>query len=856
MANNDIKYNGLTSASAAQKMRDFGPNELASSKPRSILAIAFDTIREPMFLLLLACSLLYLVLGDLGEALLLSAAIFIVMAITFVQEKRTERTLDALRDLSSPRALVVRDGHSARIAGKEVVVDDLVLIAEGDRIPADGFVLVSKALKLNESLLTGESVSVGKIPWNGIDPLGQAGGDDTAFVFSGTLVVQGSGAFKVHAIGASTAMGRIGASLTATLRPSSLLQQETRRVVRAVAFASLSISLVIAAIWWLREGDVFRGILMGLTFAMSTIPEEFPVVLTVFMALGAWRISKQKVLTRQMNAIEAMGSATFLCVDKTGTLTENQMTLASVWSLGSSVVKVGVADRAVAAKDRSIVRTAALASDPEGADPMDLASILADETIDKLTFAGKSLAKSYPLVRPLLAVGHAWKAEGESNVIVSAKGAPEAILSLCNGSEGTKHEVFKAAELMASQGDRVLGVAQANGDKGELAETLQQYAFEFIGLVGYIDPVKEGVRDAVVQCHEAGIKVMMITGDYPTTALSVAREIGLDNATEVLTGEQLLQMDDAQLALRLKTRRVLARMVPEQKLRVVKALRSLGEVVAMTGDGVNDAPALKASHIGIAMGGRGTDVAREAAALVLLNDDFTSIVGAIQLGRRIYSNIQKAISYIIAIHIPIIGLTLIPLLIGMPPILWPVHIAFLELIIDPVCSIAFEAEPAEPSIMKSPPRPVQSRLFSKSVLTAGLLEGILVLFAVFVVYVTVGNMGERPDHARAIAFATLIFANIGLILTLRSRTEPAWVFLKRRNPTLGWTGLALVTLSGIVLYAPKVVDIFHFSPPHASDLAVCAAVAALSLVGFEIAKVLQKRRPSIELLREAVKHEA
>lgn len=842
MTKHETKYNGLTAAVAAQNLKNVGPNELASSKPRSILAIAFDTIREPMFLLLLACSILYLILGDLGEALLLSTAIFVVMAITFVQEKRTERTLDALRDLSSPRALVVRDGVPARIAGKEVVPDDLVLITEGDRIPADGFVLVSKALKLNESLLTGESVSVGKVEWNGTDALGQAGGDDTAFVFSGTLVVQGSGAFKVHATGQSTAMGRIGASLTETIRPSSSLQQETRRVVRAIAFASLALSVGIAAIWWFRERDILRGILMGLTFAMSTIPEEFPVVLTVFMALGAWRISKQKVLTRHMNAIEALGSATFLCVDKTGTLTENRMTVATVWCPGSAVTKLGRARTSVAEEHRSIVLAAAFASDSEGADPMDVASISAAQDIEAQAFAGMSVKKSYPLVRPLLAVGHAWALAGEANARVCAKGAPEAILSLCKGSAGAKDEIISAAELMASQGYRVLAVAQASSQGDKLSESLHGFAFNFIGLVGYSDPVKAGVPEAVIQCHEAGIKVMMITGDYPTTALSVARDIGLENPSEVLTGEQLSALDDAQLALRLKTVRVLARMVPEQKLRIVKALRSIGEVVAMTGDGVNDAPALKASHIGIAMGGRGTDVAREAAALVLLNDDFTSIVDAVQLGRRIYDNIQKAISYIIAIHIPIIGLTLIPLLMGMPPILWPVHLAFLELIIDPVCSIAFEAEPAEASIMKRPPRPALGHLFGKSVLTAGMLEGAFVLLAVFVVYITVGKMGEMPDHARAIAFATLIFANLGLILTLRSRTEPAWVFLKRPNPTLGWIALALIAMSAIVLYAPKVVDIFHFSPPHLADLGVCAAVAALSLIGFELAKVIRRRK--------------
>lgn len=828
------------------RLKSVGSNELASSKPRNILSIAVDTVREPMFLLLLACSLLYLVLGDLGEALLLSTAIFVVMAITFVQERRTERTLDALRDLSSPRALVVRDGVPTRIAGKDVVPDDLVLITEGDRIPADGYVLVSKALKLNESLLTGESVPVGKTEWDRKDPLGQAGGDDTPFVYSGTLVVQGSGSFKVHATGALTAMGRIGSSLTQTKRPSSLLQEETRRVVRIVAIASLTLSVGIAAIWWFRERDILRGVLMGLTFAMSTIPEEFPVVLTVFMALGAWRISKQKVLTRQMNAIEALGSATFLCVDKTGTLTENRMSVAAIWREGSGVVKLGTTHESISSEVKAVVQAAALASDPEGSDPMDTASLRASHDIKNQDFSGLTLKQSYPLVRPLLAVGYAWLSDHKTTATICAKGAPESILQLCRSASVKRTEIAAAVELMASQGYRVLGVAQASHAVQDLPGQLQDGEFEFMGLVGYSDPVKAGVPDAVLRCHEAGIKVMMITGDYPATALSVARDIGLENTHQVLTGEQLAVMDEQQLALNLKTVRVLARMVPEQKLRIVNALRSIGEVVAMTGDGVNDAPALKASHIGIAMGGRGTDVAREAAALVLLNDDFTSIVAAIQLGRRIYDNIQKAISYIIAIHIPIVGLTLIPLLMGMPPILWPVHLAFLELIIDPVCSIAFEAEPAEPSIMRRPPRPVSDRLFGRSVLTAGVMEGAFVLLAVFAVHIGVGRMGQGPDHARAIAFATLIFANIGLILTLRSRTEPAWTFLKRRNPTLGWIGLALIVVSGVVLYAPGVVTIFHFASPHLKDLGICAVVAAISLIGFEIFKVAKtaKRRLS------------
>jgi len=835
---------GLSSAEVLDRLKQYGSNELPSSRPRTAFAIAIDTVREPMFLLLLSCSIVYLILGDLGEALLLSSAILIVMLITFVQERRTERTLDTLRDLSSPRAMVIRNGVPRRIAGKEVVPDDLVIINEGDRIAADGYVLASKGLKLDESLLTGESVPVAKIEWNGKDRLGQAGGDDTPFVYSGTLVVQGNGAFKVHATGATTAMGRIGSSLSQTSRPSSSMQLETRRVVRVVAFASLALSVGVASIWWLRDGDFLRGILMGLTFAMSTIPEEFPVVLTVFMALGAWRISKQKVMTRQMNAIEALGSATFLCVDKTGTLTENRMSVASLWTKESGIAKLVDSKNSPSIELLSVVRSASLASDPDATDPMDIAAIAVADRFNLKPFSGLTLKKSFPLTRPLLAAGYAWCDSGRKELTLYAKGAPETILKLCRTLQADADEINSAIRLMASQGYRVLGVANSICLASELGSGLGEFAFRFVGLVGFSDPVRAGVPDSVRQCHEAGVKVMMITGDYPATALSIARDIGLENSREVLTGEDLKSMEDDALAERLKIVRVLARMVPEQKLRIVKVLRAAGEVVAMTGDGVNDAPALKASHIGIAMGGRGTDVAREAAALVLLNDDFTSIVTAIRLGRRIYDNIQKAITYIIAIHIPIIGLTLIPLLMGMPPILWPVHLAFLELIIDPVCSIAFEAEPAEAAIMKRPPRAAGGRLFGKAVLTAGIAEGGLVLMAGLLVFLMVGKMGDTTDHARAVAFATLIFANIGLILTLRSRSEPAWTFLKRANPTLFWIVLALLIISGIVLYVPNVVDIFHFAPPHPSDLVLSMLVAILSLLGFEVAKVVRQRRLS------------
>lgn len=794
-----------------------------------------------MFLLLISCSVLYLILGDPGEAALLSGAVIFVVGITLIQERRAERALDALRDLSCPRALVVRDGTQFRIAGRDVVRGDVLLVSEGDRVPADCFVLRSKSLKVDESLLTGESVPVGKVEWNGVDSFAQPGGDDSMFIYSGTLVVQGSGALQAHTVGMATCIGRIGASLAGTDRPASGLYLEIRRIVRLTAISSLVLSVGVALAWWLRGYGLLHGILMGLTFAMSTLPEEFPVVLTIFMAFGAWRMSKLNVLTREMNAIETLGAATALCVDKTGTLTENRMTVSEIWTEGSGSATIASLTQLPERDFAMVLRTAALASDPDSRDAMDLASIACASRF-ALIPENLLIAKVFPLVRPILAVGLSWSEHDRPGVRTYAKGAPESIMQLCRFSQQMRKRVDLVVENLAARGLRVLGVASAADHLDPMLESLAQFSFEFIGLIAYRDPLKQGVIEAIEQCHNAGIKVIMITGDYPATALSIAQEIGLSITGGVLSGTELATLDDAALAIRLRSAHVLARMVPEQKLRVVQALRRSGEIVAMTGDGVNDAPALKAANIGIAMGGRGTDVAREAAALVLLDDNFTSIVDAIRQGRRIYDNIQKAFSYIIAIHLPIIGLTFVPLVAGMPPIFGPLHLAFLEFIIDPVCSIVFEAEASEPSLMKRPPRPAMQRFFGKTVLRDGFLTGGLVLLAAIFVYASLGNSGASPDRARAVAFATLLICNAALILTLRSRTEFAWKFGMSRNPMLGFFAIFLVALSGIVFYVPRMSAVFHFAPLQPEDLVFAVIMALPGLALHELFKLFSVKK--------------
>lgn len=837
-----ISRTGLSDIEAEERLKVHGENVLSASKPRSFLAIATGTIREPMFLLLLGCGGLYLGLGDMGEASLISTAVLAVIGITIIQERRTERTLDALRDLSSPRALVIRGGVKKRIAGKDVVSGDLVLIAEGDRIPADGFLVDAKSLKVNESLLTGESLPVGKSEWNGTDKFRDVGGgEDSPFVYSGTLVVQGTGLILVHTTGQATAMGKIGTSLNETERPLSILQTDTRKVVKFVAILSIALSVVVAIVWWMREHDTLRSVLMGLTFAMSTIPEEFPVVLTIFMALGAWRISKKNVLTRQMNAIETLGSATTLCVDKTGTLTENKMTVALIWTSNGGMKRLETNEQTLSTEEQQVIGLGAFASDPSGSDPMDTSAIELAKRVLGDIHAGKTLKKPFPLVRPVLAVGYAWSDDQIKDVFVASKGAPESILDLCKIQGPERDGLIATVHQLAERGFRILAVARASSEGWSEAETLESFDYKFTGLLGYLDPLKAGVKESVEQCHKAGISVTMITGDYPATALAIARDCGIESAAGVLSGDDVVSLSEGELIERLKTVRVLARMVPDQKLRIVKALQAAGQVVAMTGDGVNDAPALKAAHIGIAMGSRGTDVAREAAALVLLDDNFTSIVAAIRLGRRIYDNIQKAMTYIIAIHIPIVGLTLVPLALGIPPILWPVHLAFLELIIDPVCSIVFEAEPESATIMERKPRSLKSKLFSRKVVSASFLEGFVALAAVLLVFAWIGKSGELPDHARSVAFSSLVFINVALILSIRSGNEGLWNAVKRPNPALYWVGAALVGLSGFILFVPKVAELFHFTPPHFVDLLATAGIAAVILLALESVKAMFRK---------------
>jgi Ca2+-transporting ATPase len=815
---------GLSSAQAAAQLTSDGPNELPSARPRTLLDIAVEVLREPMLLLLVATGLVYLLLGDLEEAIALVAAIGVVIGISLYQAQKTEHALQALRDLSSPRALVVRDGRATRIPGREVVRGDELILREGDRVPADARIESSTNLAVDESLLTGESAPVGK-------------SDRDAVVYSGTLVVRGAGVARVHATGIHTELGKIGATLSRLEVGRTSLQIEVGKVVRIVALSGLGVCAIVAVAYSLNQHRWLDGILAGLTVAIAMVPEEFPVVLTVFLALGAWRISRNRVLTRRMPAIETLGAATVLCVDKTGTLTLNRMSVSAI-AAGTEVIDVPLGARLLPSPHRAVVETAIMASRRDPFDPMERAfADLGERAGIAVPGNDWTLVHEYPLTDHLLAVTQVWKAPGASGYIVAAKGAPEVIASLCRLDERRTRTLLEQVSAMGRRGLRVLGVAHSRYVPLTVPDSPHAFAFTLLGLVGLQDPVRPGVPTAIDECRSAGIRVVMITGDHADTAVNIAQQIGLDNADAVLTGRDISAMGDDELARRIAEVNVFARVVPQQKLRLVNALKARGEVVAMTGDGVNDAPALKASHIGIAMGERGTDVAREAAALVLLDDDFSSIVRAVRLGRRTYDNITKAMSYVLGIHVPIAGVSMIPVLLGGPMVLMPLHIILMELIIDPACSVAFEMEPPEAGLMRRPPRDPRQRLFTRRLVLRSLLQGTGAMIGSLAVYFGALRLGLVETDVRTLTFSTLIVTNLALIFTSRSLTRSVIEEWRTPNVALWLLGGSALVVLAIVLFVPFFRELFRLAMPHPDDLLVVIAAGLASLVWMEVVKL-------------------
>lgn len=821
---------GLSTAEAMARLTRDGPNLLPGATPKSAWAIVLGVLREPMFLMLLAAGGIYLLLGDKGEALFLLGFVFVVIGITLAQERKTQRALESLRDLSAPRALVIRDGREQRIAGRDVVVGDLLVLHEGDRIPADAQ-LVSGQVDVDESLLTGEAVPVSKLPDPVVHPAATIDKDHPAALFASTVVTKGVGQAVVTATGARTAVGGIGAALANTAEVDSGLQRASAKLIRNLTLIALALALSLVLLNWLWDGrTLLESLLSGIALAMAILPEEIPVILTVFLALGAWRLSKSHVLTRRVPAVEALGAITVLAVDKTGTLTQNRMQVAE---LVAGKERFDAESAELLETFHTLVEFAMLATPLDPFDPMEKAIQAfghARLTGTEHVHDDRSPTRQYDLAPDILAMTRVFATTRPEVYTLATKGAPEAVADLCHLPAPERAAIAREVEAMAARGLRVLGVArgswQAPTEGAPWPASQHDFDFVFLGLIGLIDPPRPEVPAAIAECRAAGVRIVMMTGDHPATARAIAAQVGLSERAEVVTGPELADMDDATLRERLRRVDVCARLAPEHKLRLVRALQADGHVVAMTGDGVNDAPALKAADVGIAMGERGTDVAREAAALVLLDDSFASIVQAMRGGRRIFDNITKATRFVFAVHMPIIALALLPALLHWPVLLLPVHIVLLELLIDPACSIVFEAEPAAADVMQRPPRPLTASPFTLNNIGFALLQGLGIAAVLLAGHALLQHYTDWPvADLRLAVFTALVLALFLLILANRDLRHAAVFNLRADNPWLARMFAAVTAVLAAVVLIPGLRDVMGFA-----SVSLPPLIAALGLL--------------------------
>jgi len=826
---------GLTAEQAKQQLLRDGPNALEETQRRSIIRRLWALFLEPMFALLVLAAVIYLLLGDLTEAITLDVFVLAVIGLTFYQEGKSEAAIDALRELSQPYAQVMRDGALIKVPSAEVVFGDLLFISEGDRIAADAWLLQTDQLQVDESMLTGESIAVTKQHANFDTALvqnQQPGGEDLAAVFAGTFVVRGQGVARVTATGMRSQIGRIGQSLNQIETTLTPLQKQTTQLVKVLAWVTLALCIFMILTLGLRDGAWLSALLSGIVLAMALLPEEYPVVLAVFPALGARRLAQQGVLTRRLNAIETLGATTVLCTDKTGTLTQNRMKVAAL-AVGNASNPTVFEMNGESLPDafHGLVEHAILASAPQPFDPMELAfHELGDALLRETEHLHRDwdLVHTYALTPALRAMSHVWQASEDEAHIVSAKGAPEAVMSLCHMPEAMRSQWLDVVHAMASDGLRVLAVAQSTFEGTAWPSSAHDFDFVWLGLIGLSDPLRPEIPQAIAECHSAKIKVIMITGDYPQTARVIANQAGLRDG-DTLTGDGIDALSDDTLCSRLQTVSVCARISPHQKLRIVQALKRNGEVVAMTGDGVNDAPALRAAHVGIAMGARGTDVAREASSLVLVDDNFASIVKGIRLGRRIFGNLQKSMAYIFAIHIPIAGLALLPMMFALPPLLMPLHVALLELIIDPSCSIAFENEPEEANVMQRPPRDTHASIFGFRQILSSSLQGFSVLAAMGVTYSFA--LAFELEVQRAMVLVTLVVSNAMLILVNRVQAGSFLQSLQVQNPVALWVILGAIVMVMLGVYVPWFAASLGLTPLDGLQLMTALMLGGLSYFG-------------------------
>lgn len=840
--------NGLTSEQAADLQRRFGKNELASAKKGGFIRKIFAVLGEPMFLLLLAAAIIYFVLGEPHDAAVMLSFVVVIISIDVFQEWKTDRTLNALKDLSAPRITVIRDGREQVVASADLVPGDLMMVSEGVKIPADGEVIRASDFRVDESTLTGEAEGVWKVTIGQTRetaaPAGRKAGSEEGlwrqdYCYAGTLVVQGSAVIRVDRIGAATEFGKIGAGIASAPDTPTPLQRQTRQLVKMCAVIAILLCILVGVITYFNTAvpdfreRVIDSILAGITLAMAMIPEEFPVILTVFLSMGAWRLARKHSLVRRLPSVETLGEVSVLCVDKTGTITLNQMTVQDAWAVGGDV--------------ETLCEVMGLACEPDTYDPMEKAML---EYCDRVGYPtthlfGGELLQEYAFTHELKMMGHVWNHDNE--LIIAAKGSPESIFSISLLDDSLRLEAARQVARMSDQALRVIAVGLMKpANNAAIPASLGDCTLKLCGLIGLADPPRESVRHDIQKCSRAGVRVVMITGDYGATAGSIARQIGIPGDSLPLSGADIDHMDDAGLREQVSAVSVFSRVVPEHKLRIVKALKETGAIVAMTGDGVNDAPALKYADIGIAMGQRGSEVAREAADLILMDDNFSTIVDTIEDGRRIYDNIRKAVGYVFTIHLPIAGAALLaPLLKAEPAslLLLPVHVVLLELIIDPTCSIVLERQPAEHNIMDRPPRSPGEYILDARTLLKAVIQGLTIFAGSFGAYFWF--LQQNPSDAalaRSMGIAVIMLANVMLVQVNSSNYDSMIHSMFRLAGDRVMWAASLGTAAGLllILYTPLAAWL-KLAPLTPGQLLLAALMAAVSVLWYEIVKLVRRK---------------
>ena len=834
MLSNNFNIQGFSKAQVLSSREKFGKNAVNYRHKNAFLEAVMGFVKDPMVILLLVAAVIYFVSGQTGDGIFMVVAIILVSSISLFQDSRSKNALEKLKDLSQPKSKVIRDGQMVEINSEELVVGDSLMVEEGTSISADGLIVHSNDFSVNESILTGESFVVEK----------DKGSSDN-LIFQGTAVATGLAIATITAIGSNTKLGKIGKSLESIKEEKTPLELQIGSFVKNMALIGIVIFFVVWGINYFNTQKIMDSLLKALTLAMSILPQEIPVAFTTFMALGAWRMMKKGIVVKQMKTVETLGSATLICTDKTGTITENKMTLAKLFILKTNTIVE--AETEINEEEKALIRFAMWASEPIPFDPMEIAlhtayqkEFPADERSEF------TLNHEYPLGGKPPMMTHVFENKAEHRIIAT-KGAVEALIKVCDLSTSQIQQIQDAVNNLTSDGYRVLGVGESDFKGNHFPKTQQELLFVFKGIVAFYDPPKKNIHAVLNHFYKAGIAVKIITGDNTETTKSIAKQIGFLGFESAITGDELMKLSETELKKTVMNTQIFTRMFPDAKLKIIDALKSQKQIVAMTGDGVNDGPALKAAHIGIAMGKKGTEIAKEAASLVLVNDDLSKMVDAVGMGRRIYTNLKKAIQFIISIHIPIILIVFIPLALGWvyPNIFSPIHIIFLELIMGPTCSIVYENEPMEKNTMMEPPRPFTTTFFSWSELSMSILQGLLITGGTLLIYQYSVQNFYNEALTRTMVFTTLISANVFLTLVNRSFTYSIFTTLKYKNSLVNWVIGITILITGILIYVPPLTNFFRFERLVIEQIGICVGVAFIAVLWIEVWKWWKRSKTKI-----------